>query len=66
MINGDGQRHEQHGLPICVPRRAVSQMSTSDMGDLKGSETKGVMGDGHVNRAFQKMWVLQGDESTAV
>jgi hypothetical protein len=39
MINGDGQQ-QQHGLPVCVPRRAVSQMSTRDMGDLKGSETK--------------------------
>jgi hypothetical protein len=64
VINGDGQ--QQHGLPVCVPRRAVSQMSTRDMGDLKGSETKGVMGDGHVNQAFQKMRVLQGDESTVV
>jgi hypothetical protein len=36
------------------------------MGKLKGSETKGVMGYGHVNQTFQKMRVPQGDESTAV
>jgi hypothetical protein len=41
-------------------------MSARDMGDLKGSETKGVMGDRHVNQTIQKMRVLQGDESTAV
>jgi len=41
-------------------------MSTRDMGDLKGSETKGVMGYGHVNQSFQEIGILQGDESTVV
>ena len=54
---------------LCSTQGGVSDivwLDQRDMGKLKGSETKGVMGDRHVNQTFQKMRVLQGDESTAV
>ena len=54
---------------LCSTQGGVSDivwLDQRDMGKLKGSETKGVMGYGHVNQDVPEDGVGQGDESTVV